>query len=43
MPASPLICHFTPFDTWFFRESRPHGSVGASELGSILKSIRFIV
>ena len=35
MPASPLICHFTPFDTWFFRESRPHGSVGASELGSV--------
>lgn len=35
MPTSPLFCHFTPFDTWFFRESRPHGSVGSSELGSV--------
>ena len=31
----PLICHFTPLDTWFFRESRPHGSIGSSELGSV--------
>ena len=28
------ICHFEALDTWFFREARPHGSVGASELGS---------
>lgn len=26
---------FTPLDTWFFREARPHGSVGNSELGSV--------
>ena len=32
--SSPLICHFEPLDTWFFREARPHGSVGNSELGS---------
>ncbi len=30
-----LICRFTPFDTWFFREARPQGSVGSSELGSV--------
>lgn len=30
-----LICRFTPFDTWFFRESRPQGSIGSSELGSM--------
>ncbi|WPP46925.1 type III-B CRISPR module-associated Cmr3 family protein [Pseudomonas sp. AN-1] len=30
-----LICRFTPFDTWFFRESRPQGSIGSSELGSV--------
>ncbi|MDO4723842.1 MAG: type III-B CRISPR module-associated Cmr3 family protein [Comamonadaceae bacterium] len=35
MTTATLICHFTPFDTWFFRESRPHGSVGSSELGSV--------
>ena len=29
-----VICHFEPLDTWFFREARPHGSVGNSELGS---------
>ncbi len=28
------ICHFEALDTWFFREARPHGSVGSSELGS---------
>ena len=32
--SSPLICHFEPLDTWFFREARPHGSMGNSELGS---------
>lgn len=30
-----LSCSFTPFDTWFFRESRPQGSIGSSELGSV--------
>lgn len=30
-----LTCRFTPFDTWFFRESRPQGSIGSSELGSV--------
>lgn len=30
-----LICRFTPFDTWFFRESRPQGSLGSSELRSV--------
>lgn len=30
-----LVCNFTPFDTWFFRESRPHGSIGSNELGSV--------
>jgi len=30
-----LALHFSPFDTWFFRESRPHGSVGSNELGSV--------
>ena len=34
-PAPTLVCHFEPLDTWFFRESRPHGSVGSSELGSV--------
>ncbi len=28
------ICHFEALDTWFFREARPHGSIGNSELGS---------
>lgn len=32
--SSTVICHFEPLDTWFFREARPHGSVGNSELGS---------
>ena len=27
-------CRFTAFDTWFFRESRPHSSVGAPFLAS---------
>ncbi len=30
-----LTCRFEPLDTWFFREARPHGSVGSSELGSV--------
>lgn len=30
-----LICRFSPFDTWFFRESRPQGSIGSSELASV--------
>jgi len=34
MSSSTVICHFKPLDTWFFREARPHGSVGNSELGS---------
>lgn len=33
-PTSISI-QFTPLDTWFFREARPHGSVGNSELGSV--------
>ena len=33
--ATTLQCSLAPLDTWFFRESRPHGSVGASELGSV--------
>ncbi|SDU13420.1 CRISPR-associated protein, Cmr3 family [Pseudomonas pohangensis] len=32
---SHITCRFEPFDTWFFRESRPQGSMGASELGSV--------
>ncbi len=34
MSHTTMICHFEPLDTWFFREARPHGSVGNSELGS---------
>jgi CRISPR-associated protein Cmr3 len=34
MSPTTVICHFEPLDTWFFREARPHGSVGNSELGS---------
>jgi len=26
---------FAPIDTWFFRESKPHDSVGGNELGSL--------
>ncbi len=29
------IVQFEPVDSWFFRESRPHGSVGANALNSI--------
>lgn len=34
MNSNTMICHFEPLDTWFFREARPHGSTGNSELGS---------
>jgi CRISPR-associated protein Cmr3 len=34
MSPTTVICHFEPLDTWFFREARPQGSVGNSELGS---------
>ena len=34
MSPTTVICHFEPLDTWFFREARPHGSVGNCELGS---------
>jgi CRISPR-associated protein Cmr3 len=30
-----ITCHFAALDTWFFREARPHGSVGSSELASV--------
>lgn len=33
-PAA-ILWRFEALDTWFFRESRPHGSVGASELISL--------
>ena len=33
--TTTLACRFEPLDTWFFRESRPHGSVGSNELGSV--------
>lgn len=29
------LWRFEALDTWFFRESRPHGAVGASELASL--------
>lgn len=32
---APITCQFSALDTWFFREARPHGSVGNSELGSV--------
>ncbi len=32
---SQTLCRFTPVDSWFFRESRPQGSLGSSELGSV--------
>ena len=35
LPKDSLSVHFTPHDTWFFRESRPHDAVGASELASL--------
>lgn len=33
--TSSISCHFEALDTWFFREARPHGSVGSSELASV--------
>ncbi len=30
-----LTCRFEALDSWFFRESRPHNSMGDSELGSV--------
>lgn len=33
--ATPTLWRFEALDTWFFRESRPYGSVGASELASL--------
>ena len=30
-----LTLHVQAYDTWFFRESRPHDAVGASELSSL--------
>lgn len=30
-----MLVKFEPVDTWFFRESRPHGSVGANALNSV--------
>lgn len=32
---SAVLWRFEALDTWFFRESRPHGAVGASELASL--------
>lgn len=32
---SRLLCQFSAFDTLFFRESRPQGSLGISELSSV--------
>lgn len=33
--AGTVNLQFTAMDTWFFRESRPHDAVGASELSSL--------
>lgn len=33
--TEPVNLQFTVMDTWFFRESRPHDAVGASELSSL--------
>ncbi len=33
--TASVSIQFTPLDSWFFREARPHGSVGNSELGSV--------
>lgn len=33
--ASQTALRFEPMDTWFFRESRPHNSVGSHELASL--------
>ncbi|MEI6706059.1 MAG: type III-B CRISPR module-associated Cmr3 family protein [Methylococcales bacterium] len=34
-PDGTVNLQFTPIDTWFFRESRPHDAAGASELSSL--------
>jgi CRISPR-associated protein Cmr3 len=34
-PTDELSLHIQAHDTWFFRESRPHDAVGASELNSL--------
>jgi CRISPR-associated protein Cmr3 len=34
-PDGTVNLQFTPIDTWFFRESRPHDAVGASVLSSL--------
>ncbi len=34
MNTTTLHIQFEPVDTWFFREARPHDSVGAARLGS---------
>jgi CRISPR-associated protein Cmr3 len=34
MSTTTLHIRFTPVDTWFFREARPHDSVGSSRLQS---------
>ena len=34
-PDGVVNLQFTPIDTWFFRESRPHDAVGASVLSSL--------
>ena len=34
-PSAARLWRFEALDTWFFRESRPHGSVGAAELASL--------
>lgn len=34
-PDGIVNLQFTPIDTWFFRESRPHDAAGASELSSL--------
>jgi CRISPR-associated protein Cmr3 len=34
-PDGTMNLEFTPMDTWFFRESRPHDAAGATELRSL--------
>ena len=35
LASDALNITLTAYDTWFFRESRPHDAVGASELSSL--------
>ncbi|MEM7018048.1 MAG: hypothetical protein AAF512_12010, partial [Pseudomonadota bacterium] len=35
VPRHTDVWCFAPIDSWFFRESRPHGSIGGSELDSL--------